>query len=66
MEKKIEETDSVVRGVIEMFLERAAIGKNKYGVTLDRQDLSVKDWISHAQEELMDAILYLQKLRSSF
>ena len=63
MEKKIEETDSVVRGVIEMFLERAEIGKKKYGVTLDREDLSVKDWILHAQEELMDAILYLQKLR---
>ena len=59
----MEETDSVVRAVIQKFLERSAIGKMKYGVTLDRDDLSVKDWITHAQEELMDGILYLEKLR---
>jgi hypothetical protein len=59
----MEETDSVVRAVIQKFLERSAIGKKKYGVTLDRDDLSVKDWITHAQEELMDGILYLEKLR---
>ena len=34
-----------------------------YGVNLDRTDLSVLDWIQHAQEEHMDAILYLEKLK---
>ena len=62
----INTTGSVVRAVILKFLERSTVGFTKYGVTLDRDDLSVKDWISHAQEELMDAILYLQKLRLSF
>jgi hypothetical protein len=34
-------------------------------VTLDRTDLGVLDWIQHAQEELMDGILYLEKLKQT-
>jgi hypothetical protein len=55
--------DSVVDAVIRKFLERSALGQKKYGVTLDRTDLKVLDWITHAQEELMDGILYLERLR---
>ena len=62
--ESLESLDSVVRGVIKKFVERANVGKKKYGTDLDRQDLSVTDWISHAQEELMDGILYLEKLRT--
>ena len=62
--ESLESLDSVVRGVIKKFVERANVGKKKYGTDLDRQDLSVTDWISHAQEELMDGILYLEKLRN--
>lgn len=57
--------DSVVDSVIQKFLQRSTVGKEKYGVTLDRTDLSVKDWIQHAQEELMDGILYLEKLKQT-
>ena len=64
MEEKKEELDSVVRAVIDKFAQRARFGKEKYGTDLDRTDLAVSDWITHAQEELMDAILYLQKLKS--
>jgi hypothetical protein len=56
--------DSIVRSVIDKFERRAEQGKKKYGTDLDRQDLSTKDWIEHAQDELMDAILYLEKLKS--
>jgi hypothetical protein len=59
----MEQTDSIVRAVVEKFLARAAFGKQKYGTDLDRTDLSVLDWIQHAQEEHMDAILYLEKLK---
>jgi len=45
------------------FINRADVGKNKYGVTLDRTDLSLDDWIVHAQEEFMDALLYLEKIK---
>jgi hypothetical protein len=55
--------DSIVDAVIKRFLERSAVGQKKYGVTLDRTDLKVLDWITHAQEELMDGILYLEKLK---
>jgi hypothetical protein len=59
------EVDSVVSSIIHSFMNRARIGKEKYGKTLDRTDLKVTDWINHAQEELMDGILYLEKLKQS-
>jgi hypothetical protein len=43
---------------------RSAVGIKKYNTTMDRKDLSVDDWITHLQEELMDATIYLQKLKS--
>jgi hypothetical protein len=55
--------DSVVTAVISKFMDRAKFGKQKYGTDLDRTDLNVPDWIQHAQEELMDGILYLEKLK---
>jgi hypothetical protein len=58
--------DSVVTSVISAFQKRAEFGKEKYGTDLDRKDLSVLEWIQHAQEEHMDAILYLEKLKQEF
>jgi len=56
--------DSIVTAVIEKFKKRSEFGKAKYGTDLDRKDLSILEWIVHAQEEHMDAILYLEKLKS--
>ena len=58
--------DSVVDSVIQKFLQRSALGQVKYGTTLDRTDLKTENWIQHTQEELMDAILYLEKLKQSY
>ena len=58
--------DSIVTTVIQRFAERAEMGKKKYGTDLDRTDLSILDWIQHAQEEHMDAILYLEKLKQEY
>lgn len=55
--------DSVVVSVIEKFKERSQVGQQKYGTTLDRTDLKFLDWVNHMQEELMDAILYLEKMK---
>jgi len=55
--------DSIVQAVIRKFQERSAVGIKKYGTTLDRTDLKFGDWIQHTQEELMDAILYLERLK---
>jgi hypothetical protein len=61
-----ESTDSVIFSIVSQFIQRSKIGKAKYGTTLDRTDLSVLDWIQHAQEEHMDAILYLEKLKQEY
>jgi len=66
MEKQQEDTpklDSIVTSVIDQFTARAKMGKKKYGVDLDRTDLSLLDWIEHAKQEHMDAILYLEKIK---
>lgn len=57
-------TDSIVDSIIDQFVDRAQFGKTKYNTDLDREDLSVPDWIEHAQQELMDGILYLEKLKT--
>jgi hypothetical protein len=57
--------DSVVSSVISAFQKRAEIGQIKYGKTLDRNDLTFLQWIQHAQEELMDGILYLEKIKQT-
>ncbi len=57
--------DSIVKSIIIKFAERADFGKEKYGTDLDRTDLKTLDWINHAQEELMDGILYLEKLKNN-
>ena len=59
------EPDSIVQAIIKKFQERSDVGIAKYGTTLDRSDLKTVDWIRHAQEELMDAILYLEKLKQT-
>lgn len=60
---KDELDDTVVLSVIEKFTERSIVGKRKYGVTLDRDDLSLHDWLVNLQEELMDATLYIEVLK---
>ena len=57
--------DSVVNSIISQFAERSRVGYEKYGTTLDRTDLSLLDWVQHAQEEMMDGILYLEKIKKT-
>ena len=67
MSRKINYTsfvpDSVVDTILNKFVDRAEMGFTKYSNTLDRKDLSKLEWINHAQEELMDGILYLERLK---
>jgi hypothetical protein len=57
--------DSIVTSVIEKFKQRSEFGQQKYGTNLDRTDLKFLDWVTHMQEELMDAILYLEKMKKT-
>jgi hypothetical protein len=60
MENKL---DSIVESVISKYKDRANIGFTKYGTNLDRTDLNTKEWAEHLQQELMDAVLYLEKFK---
>jgi hypothetical protein len=59
--RTVKRTDSVVDSIIDKFIDRATIGKEKYGTDLDRNDLSLEDWLEHSIQEKMDDILYMQK-----
>ena len=59
--RTIIKTDSIVDSVIDEHIKRAQMGKEKYGQTLDRTDLSVLEYLQHAKEEAMDLALYLEK-----
>ena len=59
--KQIEFRDPVVERVVDKFVSRSDVGFAKYGVTLDDDPSKVVAWLNHLQEELMDAVLYLQK-----
>lgn len=62
--KKANTQDSIVESVITQFKARSERGIDKYGVTLDRTDLSTLEWLIHLQEELMDATLYIERLKN--
>lgn len=55
--------DPILLRVMAKYYERSQTGIKKYGKTLDRDDLSFIDWLNHLQEELMDATLYIEKLK---
>ena len=63
-EKKIKFRDPVVERVVDKFVSRSNVGYKKYGQTLDNErKTGVKDlaaYLNDVQEELMDAILYIQ------
>lgn len=56
--------DTIVQNVIDRFKTRAEMGFQKYGTDLDRTDLTFQQWLNHAQEELHDGILYLEKIKA--
>jgi len=54
--------DPIVESVKEKYSQRSSVGIEKYGITLHENDKD--DFLKHLQEELMDATLYLEKLKS--
>jgi hypothetical protein len=59
----IDNKDTIVFKIAKLLRSRSDTGIRKYGTTLDRTDLSVKQWIDHAIEESLDHALYLMKLK---
>jgi hypothetical protein len=60
----IDNKDSVVYRIAHLLKSRSETGIRKYGTTLDRTDLEVKQWIDHAIEEALDLALYLERIKS--
>jgi hypothetical protein len=63
--KEIKFRDPVVERVVDKFVDRSDVGFKKYKVTLDKDPSDMFIWMNHLQEELMDAVLYLQKLKEN-
>ena len=55
--------DKNVEKVITQLRDREEEGMRKYGVNTERTDLSTLEWLQHLQEELMDASVYIEKLK---
>ena len=56
-------TDPILMKVLTKYYERSEMGIKKYGCTLENNSLPLLDWLNHLQEELMDATLYIEKLK---
>ena len=58
--------DTIVKSVLDKYKQRSEVGIKKYNKTMDRNDLNLLDWLTHLQEELMDATLYVEKLKQEY
>ena len=56
--------DKIIEQVINKIKSRSDVGFKKYGVTLKDDDQTLDTWLKHIQEELMDAVNYIEKARS--
>lgn len=68
MERAVEDHKSVsidpnVQSVIDKYEERARVGFEKYGTNTTRTDIDFIGWLTHLQEELMDATIYIERLK---
>ena len=58
--------DSIIYEVAKLMRMRSQKGKDTYGTTMDRDDLSTEQWLDHAIEEALDLAIYLTKIRKDF
>ena len=65
-QKTINFRDPVVERVVDKFVGRSDVGYKKYGDTLEEDPSEMLEWLNHLQEELMDAVLYLQKAKEKY
>ena len=66
VKKYLTTEDTVVNRVLSKFVQRSDEGMQRFGVSMADAAKPTHQWIEDAQEELMDAILYLEKLKERF
>lgn len=54
-------SDPIVQAVLDRIAQRSEAGMAKYGVTMERPDVTTVEWLRHAQEEAMDLAIYLER-----
>jgi hypothetical protein len=57
-----QQTDPIVEAVRARLHQRSQVGIAKYGTTVARSDLDMKDWLNHALDEALDLAVYLQRV----
>lgn len=57
---------SIAASVVDQVLLRDSHGQQKYGISLDRGDLSIQDWLQHMTEELLDGAHYALCIKREF
>lgn len=55
--------DQNVVDVINQLDKRMKVGYKKYGVTTERDDIDFLGWLQHLQEELLDASIYIERIK---
>ena len=55
--------DKNVEAVRRMLFQRMETGYKKYGVTTERTDIDLMGWLQHLQEELCDAVVYIERIK---
>jgi hypothetical protein len=55
--------DSNVDKVRDLLLARSLFGFQKYATTTERKDIDLLGWLQHLQEELLDAAVYIERLK---
>jgi hypothetical protein len=59
----LRQTDKIVDDVISKYRQRSELGIQKYNTTLQDNPDGFYAFLNHLQEELMDATLYIEKLK---
>ena len=62
--KEINFRDPIIQKVVEKIISHSDVGYKKYKVTLEADNKSVNEWLNNIQEELMDAVNYIEKLKA--
>ena len=65
MAERVVITATGLISLMSKYFERSIEGQRKYGTNLDRKDVDLMGWLNHLQEELMDASLYIEKLKKT-
>ena len=58
-----ESEDKIILLNVLSLLERSKVGTDKYGTTLEKNNLTEQQWLQHLKEELLDGANYCTKLQ---